>query len=241
MSTLTNKTGDGIQANRAEWEFNAEVAKTFDTHVSKSVPFYTETHQLAIDISDWFVHDGCRVVDLGCSTGTLIGDLVRRHVKKQIEFTGIDNSSAMIEQARNNLNGYQRVRLINQDLLKTEFEEDISMMYSLYTLQFVDAQHRLDLCRRIHQSLARRGAFVLIEKVLDTDSIVADIFTHLHWSKKAESGFDVTEVYAKAQALRGVLVPFTVEENFQMLKEAGFSRISTFWKWCNWIGIVAVK
>ncbi|MGA7936475.1 MAG: methyltransferase domain-containing protein [Kovacikia sp.] len=234
-------TGDGITSKPSEWKFNADVAKSFDAHVSKSVPYYAETHQLAIEVSDWFVHDGCTVYDIGCSTGTLIGDLARRHVSKKITYIGLDSSKPMLEQARKNLDGYARIELLEADALDYHFGTDLAMVYSLYTMQFIDPQRRLEFCQKVYNSLSRRGAFVLVEKVLDIDPVLTDIFTHLHWAKKEEMGFDVTEIYAKAQALRGVLVPFTSEENFQMLVESGFSRVSTFFKWCNFCGIIAVK
>jgi tRNA (cmo5U34)-methyltransferase len=233
--------GDGIKSSTAEWKFSTEVAKNFNNHVIKSVPYYQETHQLAVEISDWFVHENCKVYDIGCATGTLIADLMRRHVRKCIHFTGIDTSAAMLEESRKILNGFHRICLHQENALSFPFESDLSMIYSLYTLQFIDPQHRLELCQKIHDSLSRRGAFVLVEKVLDHDPVMTDIYTHLHWSKKEEMGFDVTEIYAKAQSLRGVLVPFTAEENIQLLQQAGFSRISYFFKWCNFLGLVAVK
>ena len=237
----TATAGDGIAADRAEWQFNAEVAKTFDIHVAKSVPLYDETQKLALEMSDWFVGDRCTVYDLGCATGLTLAGLLERHPQKAIRCVGIDNSEPMLDQARSRLAGHDQVQLIHGDALVQQFEPDISLFYSLYTLQFINAQKRLELCKRIHQSLSERGGLILVEKVLDHDPVVTDIFTHLHWSKKEEMGFDVKEIYTKAQALRGVLVPFTVQENIQMLNAAGFSRVSVFFKWCNFCGMVGVK
>lgn len=243
--TLPNTpiTGDGIRAKAAAWEFNKEVAIAFDSHVSKSVPYYQETHQVVVEMSDWFVSDGSVVYDLGCSTGTLISDLVRRHaaINRDVRFIGLDKSEPMLEQAQKNLEGYRNVELLRGDALTHQFANGVSMVYSLYTLQFVDPLHRQALIQRIYNCLAPRGAFVLVEKVLDHDPVVEDIFIHLHWSKKAQMGFDVTEIYAKAQSLRGVLVPYTVEENKHLLENAGFRRISTFFQWCNFIGFLAIK
>jgi tRNA (cmo5U34)-methyltransferase len=210
-------------------------------HVARSVPYYLETHRVAVEMSDWFVSDQCRVYDLGCSTGNLIGDLYQRHQGKNIRYTGIDKSHPMLKEAEKAIGALPDVTLRLDDALSMPFEPEISLIYCLYTLQFINPQKRIDLCRKIHDSLSRRGGLILVEKVLDSDSVMTDIYTHLHWTKKAELGFDVTEIYGKAQSLRGVLVPFTAEENFQLLQESGFSRVSVFFKWCNFIGIVAVK
>lgn len=232
--------GDGIRVDRADWEFNAEVAKTFDSHVGKSVPYYNETQQLAVAMSDWFVRDGSLVYDIGCATGATIADLLQRHPKKRLRCVGLDNSAAMLVQAHQRLDALN-VQLIQEDVLQCSLESNISLIYCLYTLQFLDPQRRLEVCDRLYRNLVRRGAFILVEKVLDADPVVGDIYTHLHWAKKAEMGFDVSEIYGKAQSLRGVLVPFTTQENIRMLESIGFSRVSVFFKWCNFCGILAVK
>jgi tRNA (cmo5U34)-methyltransferase len=38
-----------------------------------------------------------------------------------------------------------------------------------------------------------------------------------------------------------VLVPYRPEENIELLKEAGFQTIETFFRWYNFMGFVAVK
>lgn len=63
--------GDGIQAEHGSWSFADEVPKTFDEHVSKSVPLYLEGHDLICDISDCFIKADSIAYELGCSTGTL--------------------------------------------------------------------------------------------------------------------------------------------------------------------------
>jgi tRNA (cmo5U34)-methyltransferase len=147
-------TGDGITSDRAEWKFTKDVAAKFDTHVQKSVPYYAETHQLAVAMSDWFVHDHAKVYDLGCATGHLLVDLRKRHVGKGLQCTGLDSSQPMIDQAQTYLRGYNGITLKCADALKEAFDDDIALFYSLYTLQFVNPQERLGLCRKIHASLA---------------------------------------------------------------------------------------
>tara|TARA_B100000315_G_C14352702_1_gene484722 strand:+ start:124 stop:327 length:204 start_codon:yes stop_codon:yes gene_type:complete len=50
--------GDSIKAENANWEFGGEVYKSFDQHISKSVPFYNEGHDLIAKISDYFLLNG---------------------------------------------------------------------------------------------------------------------------------------------------------------------------------------
>ena len=40
------KSGDKIKTRPSDWNFNGNVHKTFDDHINKSVPLYSETHDL---------------------------------------------------------------------------------------------------------------------------------------------------------------------------------------------------
>ena len=41
-----SNVGDKIQTSNANWRFNEDIVHGFDDHVSKSVPFYNEGHDL---------------------------------------------------------------------------------------------------------------------------------------------------------------------------------------------------
>ena len=72
MSAIAKATvGDGIAAANAGWTFSNEVARTFSSHVSKSVPLYAEGHDLICTLSDFFVQDSSVCYELGSSTGVL--------------------------------------------------------------------------------------------------------------------------------------------------------------------------
>ena len=75
---MTNKTGDLIKTENADWSFGGDVPDKFDSHVSRSVPLYNEGHELILKLSDYFLHDGSVCYDFGCSTGALIKKLTER-------------------------------------------------------------------------------------------------------------------------------------------------------------------
>jgi tRNA (cmo5U34)-methyltransferase len=49
------------------------------------------------------------------------------------------------------------------------------------------------------------------------------------------------EIAQKREALENVLVPYTLSEDIQLLKNAGFHSCETFFKWHNFAGFVALK
>ncbi len=74
--------GDNIKAERAAWTFGGDVANSFDSHVSKSVPLYYEGHSLICGVSDFFIKNDSVVYELGSSTGALIRKLANHNKAK---------------------------------------------------------------------------------------------------------------------------------------------------------------
>ena len=62
-----NTVGDSINAGNASWTFSGEVVNTFEDHISKSVPFYNQGHDLICQLSDFFI----RLIHIATSLGLL--------------------------------------------------------------------------------------------------------------------------------------------------------------------------
>ena len=95
------KVDDMISAVEGSWAFTTEVAEHFDTHVRKSIPLYEEVQRMTTDMSEWFIHNGSTIYDIGSSTGETIFHLQEKHASKEnVRFIGIDNSETMVKLAR---------------------------------------------------------------------------------------------------------------------------------------------
>ncbi|HLO89343.1 MAG TPA: methyltransferase [Nostocaceae cyanobacterium] len=233
--------GNGLNVAPGTWEFDAAVAVEFNSHVAKSVPLYYELQTLAVQISDFFIPKYGLIIDLGCSTGTTIIKLLDRHQKKNLRILGIDNSAPMIAEAHKILDIFTNVQLEEQNIVFCSLPK-AHLIYSLYSLQFIDLEYRQSVVEKIYNSLHEGGAFILVEKVLDDNSAISEIYQLCHWeNKQYVGGFNPSEILGKAQSLRGRMRPLSTEENLQMLKDVGFRHTSTFFKWCNFVGILAVK
>lgn len=73
--------GDGIEAGTVGFTFSGKTCENFDSHISKSVPLYSEGHDLVCNLSDFFLKDNSLCYEIGTSTGTQIIKLAN-HVKK---------------------------------------------------------------------------------------------------------------------------------------------------------------
>ena len=92
-----NTVGDGLKADNASWNFSSEIAENFDSHASRSIPLYSEGHQLISNLSDFFISENSVCYEIGCSTGTLTYKLaIHNSGKTGSRFIGIDIEKDMI-------------------------------------------------------------------------------------------------------------------------------------------------
>ena len=76
MKKLQNiSSGDNIVSKASQWKFSGNTAKNFDKHISKSVPLYEWSHDIALKVSDFFLTEKGHSYDLGCSTGTFLNKI----------------------------------------------------------------------------------------------------------------------------------------------------------------------
>lgn len=243
--TLSHRfpVGDGIQSDNAAWSFGGDTSKHFEDHVSKSVPFYADGHEIVLASSDFFVKGDSVCYELGCSTGALSRRLARRH-PASVRWVGIDVEPNMIAQARQYsaemAPGTRNLEYVVDDILSHPYENS-DFMVAYYTVQFVQPRVRQQLFNRIYESLNWGGAFMLFEKVRAPDARFQDMASSLYVDYKLAQGYDAQEIIGKAKSLKGVLEPFSSAGNIDMLKRAGFTDIMTIFKHVCFEGFFCIK
>jgi hypothetical protein len=53
-------------------KFSFDTIKEFDNHISSSITGYDVLHSLIVNVSSFFIKDGCTPIDLGCTSGKLL-------------------------------------------------------------------------------------------------------------------------------------------------------------------------
>lgn len=234
------KVGDSIATKNAGWTFGGNVADSFDDHVSKSVPFYKEGHELVCMLSDYFLVNGSTVYDIGTSTGSLLEKLVDRNKLKDIKFFGLDSEENMIKKAAERFSEFQNVFLDAVDINNYDMET-CDFVISYYTVQFIHPKYRQELINKIYKSLNWGGAFIIFEKTRGSDARFQDIFTTLYADYKLQQGYSPSEIIGKTRSLKGVLEPFSTQGNLDMLRRAGFKDTITVMKYLGFEGFLCIK
>jgi len=215
--------------------FSFTTIKNFDDHIKKSIQGYDILDNQIISFANWFLEDDTNVYDIGCSTGRQLRKL-KQSTNKRIKYYGIENNYNFTKELKKELD----IELIEHDLNKDFEFKNASMILSIFTLQFLWIKNKQNIINNIYKGLNRGGAFVFAEKIYSATPKLQDIFTFQSYDYKRPH-FSSDEILDKEQDLRYLMKLLTLEENWQLLKNAGFEHIDICWKQNNFICFIAIK
>jgi tRNA (cmo5U34)-methyltransferase len=223
--------------------FNERVARVFDDMLDRSVPFYHEVILAIARILGNSLSSGATITDLGCATGATLLKLRSLLEEKGFHYIGLDNSRAMLEQARlkNELFSKQGdIEFREGDITSMELPASQAVILN-YTLQFIRPMHREAFLKRICEALPPGGLCILSEKTISHHPGINRSYIDIYHQFKKERGYSELEISQKREALENILIPSSIEENRAMLLSAGFTEVEPFFQWFNFASFIAVK
>ena len=235
-----NMTGDNIAADNANWSFSGSVCTQFDQHINRSVPFYAEGHTLTLQLADYFINHHSLIYDIGCSTGQLTQQLGEKAARKSGHVIGIDCEPDMTTIAQSSCQHHPNIHIETANILDTKFEKT-DLIVAYYTIQFIHPKHRQTIMNQLYTALNWGGGLIVFEKVRGADARFQDILTGIYHDYKLENGYTPDEIMNKSRSLKGILEPFSTQGNIDLLKRAGFSDITTIFKYACFEGFLAIK
>lgn len=225
--------------NISPFAFNQSTVDVFDDMAKRSIPGYVQMQETVAAFAEKFYIPGTNIYDVGCSTGNTILSIAEK-VEAFDSLKAFDNSSAMVEQAKEKCS-----HIANVDFFVSAAEdvvyENASFVSMIYVLQFIDPAKRKSIVQSIYDSLQDGGVFILAEKLFDKNPDVQSMTDKLYYDYKAKRGYSQLEIKQKEKALKGVLVPYTMEDYQDLLASVGFKTVSIFLKYFNFTGFVALK
>jgi len=229
-----------------DFNFGEKTAAVFEDMLDRSVPLYRELQRMLGELAAEFAVSGTRVYDLGCSNGITLETLSSAisAAGKQVQLVGLDYSQAMLDKAALRFEANSKLgkpTLLLADLNENCTVENASVVVLNLTLQFVRPLFRDRLIRAICDGLNENGCLILVEKVLGNDSLFNRLFIKFYYDMKRRNEYSDTEISQKRESLENVLIPYRIDENFELLKRNGFGSVDVFYKWYNFAGLVGVK
>ncbi len=225
---------------KKHFEFDAEVAAVFDDMLQRSVPFYKESQKITQFFAIKQLENGGRLYDLGCSTASLLLN-IHRGLDSKVELIGLDNSEAMLEQARKKIDAFGvEIQVENADILEYDYKAT-DVFVSNYTLQFIRPLLREKLIKKIALALKKESLFIFSEKVISHHAKLNKDLIECYYDFKKEQGYSEYEIMQKREALENILIPYSEEENIKMALNNGFSHCEVVFRWANFATFIAIK
>lgn len=222
--------------------FDQNVSSVFDDMAKRSIPWYEENLRMCEEVISTLCPQGSLIVDLGCSTGNAISRIVQKKGSHFYKLVGVDKSSHMLSQAKQNFL-QQKIAEKDVTLLCLDISTESEKLQSLtpcqcfllrYTLQFINLEKRKHLLTTLRSLCAPNGFLLLSEKISNYQDSPLPLDDWYH-QYKHRNGYSWLEIQRKKQALQGVLTPLTIEENLRLLKDSGFAKVQTIFHWYNFV------
>ena len=170
-----------------------------------------------------------RLLDLGCGTGLELDELFRR--MPDMKVTGVDLSGKMLDRLRRK-HADRDMTLIQGDYFDVPLDDAaFDAAVAVQTMHHFRDAEKIRLFRKILRSLRPGGLYI------QTDYTATDEAEERAMLAEA----DRLLAGQKEDGLYHIDIPFTVEHELRLLKEAGFSDVEMVWRTTNTAVIRAKK
>lgn len=227
----------------APFQFDEKVVAVFPDMIKRSVPGYAEIIKNIQLLASQYIQKNTNCYDLGCSLGAASLAMSYGNQQAGVEIIGVDNSEAMINRCKNNIDGFKHktpIKLVQNNIQDIEIN-NASMVVLNYTLQFISQEHRFDVLKSIFNGMTTGGILILSEKIIFPNPKINELMINLHHQFKRDNGYSDLEISQKRNALETVLIPETMNDHIDRLVKLGFSDVSCWHQQLNFTSFVAIK
>ena len=236
----------------ARFSFDEQVVACFPDMIRRSVPGYGQV----LAMLPLFARRHCkyrqqnndgqrvsRIYDLGCSLGGATMALAGEFESSDLQIKAVDISPAMTTEAEKLLSdNYPKhdIEVITADIRDIELEPCDMVILNL-TLQFLPAEDRVAVLKKIYNALSEGGILVLTEKTHAVDEQYDAWLVERYYDFKRANGYSEMEISGKRNALENVLITDALDQHHQRLSDVGFARHLTWFQFLNFVSVVAFK
>ena len=209
-------------------DFFAARVDTYDEHMVNNVEGCKEGYE---KIAEIIPQNTTALLDLGCGTGLELDRIFYRF--PNISVTGIDLSSVMLAKLKEK-HSERTINLICGDYFSVPFGDNIfDAAVSFESLHHFTAEKKRKLYKRIFNALKEKGTYVECDYMVETQE-EEDFFMKENARLRAEQGIPLDAFYHYD-------TPLSVENQLQLLKEAGFTKIEKIFRIGGTVLLTAMK
>ncbi|MEP3480268.1 MAG: carboxy-S-adenosyl-L-methionine synthase CmoA [Fuerstiella sp.] len=226
-----------------DFEFDDAVADVFPDMIRRSVPGYSSMLSMVAQCARQYSQPQTEIWDLGCSLGACTM-LMHEQAASDCQIVAVDLSSSMLKRLQATIERRQipsaRIALHEADIRDVAVQNASFVCLNL-TLQFLPQNERTAVLKSVSEGMNSGAALLLSEKVSFEDADQQKLMTNLHHDFKRAHGYSDLEISQKRTAIENRLVPETLQQHTQRLKQVGFGTVSVWFQCFNFASILAIK
>ncbi len=227
----------------ADFAFDQQVVNVFPDMIKRSVPGYATIISMIGNLAERYASADSRCYDLGCSLGAATLAMRHRIQAANCSIVSVDNSQDMIDRCQAIIDadsGEVPVQLLCSDLQQIEISQ-ASVVVLNFTLQFIPLAERNLILKSIYRGLKPGGVLILSEKVSFGDGQHDELMIELHHNFKRANGYSDLEIAQKRSAIENILIPETLSDHRDRLKQVGFHSCDVWFQCFNFASMIAIK
>lgn len=215
-----------------------EVVAGYDTHIRKLIPGYELVHQQIDAILSAYLPEAAHILIVGCGTGYELSYLLQRH--PQWQFTAIDPSLTMLQQAQRNIDlckGKERVEFIQADTQSLNQVNQFDAALAILVAHFIPQDHKTDFFQDICQSLKPEGVLLSYDLMQHEDATELKVMQQL----AQHTGLNAKQSEKMIARLEHDFHLISTENLKALLTKVGFKRSRIYCQIMNYYGFLAYK
>lgn len=210
-------------------DFFNKRADSYEDHMKETVECFDEYYKtMSGPIKK--TEDNVDILDLGCGTGLELEGIFEKAPNSKI--TGIDMSEEMMSKLKEKYkNKLDNINLIKDSYLTLPFEkENYEYVVSCMTMHHFVKEVKLELYKKIKQALEPGGKYIEGDYMVSREEEIECLDRYYNLMNS------LTE---EEKGLYHIDIPFTIETQKELLRDAGFKNIDIIWQVGNKIIMVA--
>lgn len=191
----------------------------YDEHMMNDIDNASEYYA---EISKYMPRNrSLKLLDLGCGTGLELDEMLK--VNPDIEFTGIDLSSKMLEKLmEKHSDRKEHIKLINASYFDVDYgKSSYDIAISSMTFHHFTHEEKLELYRKIYDSLVDGGRYIEADYIAKDQKFEDFCYSEL---KRIKAEMNITDGFYHYDT------PCTTENIMKIMKNAGFREVELKWK-----------
>lgn len=212
----------------------------YDDKINTTLPYYEEFHRQVIDVICAMDFHKIKWLDTGCGTGKTARKALEELGGVDIDFTLCDISNEMLSIARDILgdNGITYRNISSQEL---DYSEQFDVVTAIQCHHYLSGTERKMAVEKCYNALKENGIFIAFENIrLESDH--ADVIAVKRWENyMISNGKTEQEVLDHTRRRGKVVLPITVAEHLDLLKNSGFQCVELLWFSYMQAGFLAIK